>query len=90
MLAHLRVRELVLIENLDLELSNGFNAMTGETGGDHSSPGASQNVYYRHGLDLLEALRQWYEHAFLHGIHFQKKLGVVIVIDSHYEKAIRT
>ena len=36
MLAHLRVRELVLIENLDLELSNGFNAMTGETGAGKS------------------------------------------------------
>ena len=36
MLAHLRVRDLVLIENLDLELSNGFNAMTGETGAGKS------------------------------------------------------
>ena len=36
MLAHLRVRDLVLIENLDLDLSNGFNAMTGETGAGKS------------------------------------------------------
>ena len=36
MLAQLRVRELVLIEELDLELAPGFNALTGETGAGKS------------------------------------------------------
>jgi len=36
MLALLRVRELVLIEELDLELAPGFNALTGETGAGKS------------------------------------------------------
>jgi DNA repair protein RecN (Recombination protein N) len=36
MLAQLRVRELVLIEELDLELNPGFNALTGETGAGKS------------------------------------------------------
>lgn len=36
MLASLRVRDLVLIENLDLELSQGFNVLTGETGAGKS------------------------------------------------------
>jgi DNA repair protein RecN (Recombination protein N) len=36
MLAQLRVRELVLIEELDLELAPGFNALTGKTGAGKS------------------------------------------------------
>lgn len=36
MLASLRVRDLVLIESLDLELSQGFNTLTGETGAGKS------------------------------------------------------
>lgn len=36
MLTHLRVRDLVLIEELDLELSPGFNVLTGETGAGKS------------------------------------------------------
>jgi DNA repair protein RecN (Recombination protein N) len=36
MLAQLRVRDLVLIEELDLELAPGFNALTGETGAGKS------------------------------------------------------
>jgi DNA repair protein RecN (Recombination protein N) len=36
MLSHLRVRELVLIEELDLTLSPGFNVLTGETGAGKS------------------------------------------------------
>ena len=32
MLAHLRIRDFVLIDELDLELSPGFNVLTGETG----------------------------------------------------------
>jgi len=36
MLVHLRVRDLVLIEELDLELSPGFNVLTGETGAGKS------------------------------------------------------
>ena len=36
MLVHLKVRDLVLIEELDLELSAGFNVLTGETGAGKS------------------------------------------------------
>jgi DNA repair protein RecN (Recombination protein N) len=36
MLSHLRVRDLVLIEELDLALSPGFNVLTGETGAGKS------------------------------------------------------
>jgi len=36
MLTHLRVRDLVLIEELDLRLSPGFNVLTGETGAGKS------------------------------------------------------
>lgn len=36
MLAALRVRDLVLIESLDLELHSGFNVLTGETGAGKS------------------------------------------------------
>jgi DNA repair protein RecN (Recombination protein N) len=36
LLAHLRIRDLVLIEELELELSPGFNVLTGETGAGKS------------------------------------------------------
>ena len=36
MLAHLKVRDFVLIHELDLELSAGFNVLTGETGAGKS------------------------------------------------------
>ncbi|MFO8071596.1 MAG: DNA repair protein RecN [Polyangia bacterium] len=36
MLAQLRVRDLVLIDELDLELADGFNVLTGETGAGKS------------------------------------------------------
>jgi len=36
MLVHLRVRDLVLIDDLDLPLSPGFNVLTGETGAGKS------------------------------------------------------
>lgn len=36
MLAHLRIKDLVLIDELNLELSRGFNALTGETGAGKS------------------------------------------------------
>ena len=36
MLAHLKVRDFVLIHKLDLELSPGFNVLTGETGAGKS------------------------------------------------------
>ena len=36
MLAHLRVRHLAIIEELDMDLSSGFNALTGETGAGKS------------------------------------------------------
>ena len=36
MLVHLKVRDLVLIEELDLPLAAGFNVLTGETGAGKS------------------------------------------------------
>ena len=36
MLVHLRVRDLVLIEELDLDLAPGLNVLTGETGAGKS------------------------------------------------------
>ena len=36
MLASLRVRDLVIIEKLDLEFHKGFNVLTGETGAGKS------------------------------------------------------
>ena len=36
MLSHLRIRDFVLIEELDIELAPGFNVLTGETGAGKS------------------------------------------------------
>ncbi|MCP4675900.1 MAG: DNA repair protein RecN [Deltaproteobacteria bacterium] len=44
MLAHLRIRDFVLIDELDLELSSGFNVLTGETGAGKSLVAAAMDL----------------------------------------------
>ncbi len=44
MLAHLRIRNFVLIDELDLDLSSGFNVLTGETGAGKSLVAAAMDL----------------------------------------------
>jgi DNA repair protein RecN (Recombination protein N) len=67
MLARLRIRDLVLIDELDLELSPGFNALTGETGAGKSLVVAALDLLLgRRGSSGL--VRQGAEEAEVEGV----------------------
>ena len=48
MLTQIRIRDLVLIDELDLDLSPGFNVLTGETGTGKSLVATNRGVVTQH------------------------------------------